>query len=70
MGYLSERVSYLRGLADGLKIDEDTNEGKLFKLIIDVIDDIAISVEDAEDTQNEILDAVDDIEERLDEAEE
>ena len=27
MGYLSERVSYLRGLADGLKIDEDTNEG-------------------------------------------
>ena len=54
MGYLSERVSYLRGLADGLKIDEDTNEGKLFKLIIDVIDDIAVSVEDVEDTQNEI----------------
>ena len=69
MGYLSERVSYLRGLADGLKIDEDTNEGKLFKLIIDVIDDIAVSVEDVEDTQNEILDSVDDIEERLDEAE-
>ena len=61
MGYLSERVSYLRGLADGLKIDEDTNEGKLFKLIIDVIDDIAVSVEDVEDTQNEILDSVDDI---------
>ncbi|MFR1517592.1 MAG: CD1247 N-terminal domain-containing protein [Clostridia bacterium] len=70
MGYLSERVSYLRGLADGLKIDEETNEGKLFKLIIDVIDDIAVSVEDAEDTQNELLDAVDEIEERLDEAEE
>ena len=69
MGYLSERVSYLRGVADGLKINEETSEGKLLKLIIDVIDDIAVSVEDAEDTQNEILDAVDEIEDRLDEAE-
>ena len=69
MGYLSERVSYLRGVADGLKINEETSEGKLLKLIIDVIDDIAVSVEDAEDTQNEILDAVDEIGDRLDEAE-
>lgn len=69
MGYLSERVSYLRGLADGLKINEETSEGKLLKLIIDVIDDIAVSVEDVEDTQNEILDSIDDVEERLDDAE-
>ena len=27
MGYLSERVSYLRGVADGLKINEETSEG-------------------------------------------
>lgn len=69
MGYLSERVSYLRGLMDGLKIEEESNEGKLFKLIIDVVDDIAISVEDIEDTQNELLDSVDDLEERLDDVE-
>ena len=69
MGYLSERVSYLRGLADGLNISEDTNEGKLLKVMIDVIDDIAISVEDVEDTQNEIMDTVDDIDERLEDAE-
>lgn len=65
MGYLSERVNYLRGFADGLKIDKETDEGKLLNLIIDVIDDIAISIEDNEDTQNDLLDSVDDLEERL-----
>lgn len=65
MGYLSERVNYLRGFADGLKIDKETDEGKLLNLIIDVIDDIAISIEENEDTQNELYDTVDDIEERL-----
>ena len=70
MGYLSERVNYLRGFADGLKIDKDTDMGKLLNLIIDVIDDIAISVEENEDTQNEILDSVDEIDERLSDVEE
>ena len=37
MGYLSERVSYLRGLADGMKLNEDTNEGRLLKEIIEVL---------------------------------
>ena len=60
MGYLSERVSYLRGLADGLNISDDTNEGKLLKVIIDVLDDVAISIEEVEDEQKALLDDIDD----------
>ena len=56
MGFLSERVSYLRGLADGMKLDQNTNEGKLLKEIIELLDDIAVSVEDMEEVQNDIQD--------------
>ncbi|MBE7058034.1 MAG: hypothetical protein E7387_02900 [Ruminococcaceae bacterium] len=69
MGYLSERVSYLRGLADGLNISDDTNEGKLLKVIIDVLDDVAISVEEVEDEQKALLDDIDELDERLADAE-
>ena len=33
---LNERVSYLRGLSEGMGLKEDTNEGKLFNHIIDI----------------------------------
>jgi hypothetical protein len=36
MAYLSERVSYIKGLMEGMNLDTATNEGKLFKAIIDV----------------------------------
>lgn len=31
MGYVKERVAYLKGLFAGMNIDESTNEGKLLK---------------------------------------
>ena len=41
---LNEKVSYLRGLAEGLGLDENTNEGKLFTHIIDILDDMANAI--------------------------
>ncbi len=66
MGYLSERISYLKGLADGMKLNSETNEGRLLKEILEVLDDIAISVEDLEDEVNE---RTDDLENRCDDLE-
>lgn len=37
MSALSDKVSYLRGLAEGLKLDSATNEGKLIAEIIDAL---------------------------------
>ena len=65
MGYLSERVSYLRGLVDGLEIDNTTEDGKILALIIDLLDDMAISIEDVEAANNDLCDAQDDVDERL-----
>ena len=55
MGYLSERVNYVKGLMEGMKFDTNTDEGRLFKALIDIVEDLAISAEDLEDTQDQIL---------------
>ncbi len=67
---LSERTAYLKGLMEGMKIDTETNEGKLFKAIIDTLDDMALVVSDVEDVVDAVCDELDSIEEDLDTIEE
>ena len=35
---ISEKVAYLKGLAEGLQLDGETKEGKVLLAIIDVLD--------------------------------
>lgn len=44
---ITERVAYLKGLAEGMKLDKESNEGKLFDAIIETLDDIALELTDA-----------------------
>ena len=67
---LSERTAYLKGLMEGMKIDTETNEGKLFKAIVDNLDDMALTVSDMEDVVDAVCDELDSIEEDLDTIEE
>lgn len=69
MNYLKERVAYLKGLAEGMKLNDSTNEGKLIMAIIDVLDDMALAVEDIEDVQEQLSNQIDNIEEDLAEIE-
>ena len=64
MGYLSERISYIRGLADGLELGEDSKEAKVISAMIELLDDMAFSVEELEEQQELIngdLDEMDEI---------
>lgn len=65
MEYLYERVSYLRGLAEGLKVDESTDQGKLVTKIIDVLSDFADAINELSDSQNELDEYVEAIDEDL-----
>ncbi len=65
MEYLYERVAYLRGLAEGAKVDESTNEGKLITKIIEVLGDFADSINELNDAQLELDDYVEAIDEDL-----
>ena len=67
---LTERAAYLKGLMEGMKIDTETNEGKMFKAIVDTIDDMALTVSDMEDVVDAVCDELDSIEEDLDTIEE
>ena len=58
-----EKVAYLKGLAEGFSLDESTKEGKILKVMIDILDDMALEMQDLRDEQCEIeegLDAVSD----------
>ena len=63
---LSERTAYLKGLMEGMEIDTETKEGKLFKAIIETLDDMALTVSDVEDVVDAVCDELDSIEEDLD----
>lgn len=53
MSYLTERAAYLSGLAEGLGFDENSNEGKLFNAMIDVISELTEEVALLEDRLEE-----------------
>jgi DNA-directed RNA polymerase subunit RPC12/RpoP len=69
MGFIKERVAYLRGLAEGMKISDETNEGKLLRSIIDVMDDIALAIDDIEEVQDQLGEQIDNMDEDLAEVE-
>jgi len=47
---ITEKVAYIKGLVDGLGIDDSTKEGKVLLAVVNVLDDIAMSVSDLEDS--------------------
>ncbi len=66
---VTEKVAYLKGLAEGLAIDESKPEAKLINAMIDILDDIALSVADLEDGLDLISEQLDAVDEDLDELE-
>lgn len=66
---LYEQISYLRGLADGLDI-ADSKEGKFMLAIVDVIDDMAVQMEEVLDFQDETDEYLDLLDEDLSKVEE
>ena len=63
---ITEKVAYLKGLVEGMEVAADTKEGKILKAIMDVLADLALSVEELEMTVDEMGEQVDTIDEDLD----
>lgn len=61
---ISEKVAYLKGLAEGLNLDtEKSKEGKLISVMIGILEEVGLSLEDLEENVTalgEELDAVSD----------
>ena len=63
---ISEKSAYLKGLMDGLKLNTETDEGKMIAAIVDLLGDVTRRLTDVEETTIAISDELDEIEEDLD----
>ena len=63
---ITEKSAYLKGLMDGLKLNTESDEGKMIAAIVELLGDVAKKVTDIEDTTIAISDELDEIEEDLD----
>ncbi len=62
---LTEKASYIKGLAEGMKVDAADNTGKLILSLIDVIDDMALTISDLEDEVAALTEQIDAVDEDL-----
>ena len=63
MSNLTDHVSYIKGLAEGMKLDTATNEGKLISKLLDVMAEMAeenAALRKDLDELNEYVESIDD----------
>ena len=66
MSELLNRAAYLKGLADGMKLDKEKDETKLVLAIIDFLSDAADQIDAIDNEQGFIADQLDDLEDEID----
>lgn len=66
---LMAKVSYIKGLAEGLALDEESKEGKLLLRMIDLLDGFAAEVEQLKDNYEELFEYTEALDEDLAEME-
>ena len=70
MSDLTDRVAYLRGLAEGRKLDTSTDEGLLIDKILELLDAVAKDNDALHQSLNELSEYVESIDEDLSDMEE
>ena len=66
---IGEKVSYLKGLIEGLDIDKGKKESKIILAMVDIIEDLALTVDDIEEDLDEVMDFVEELDEDLSDVE-
>ena len=62
---LTEKASYIKVLAEVMKVDANDNTGKLILALIDVIDDMSLTISDLEDEVAALTEQIDAVDEDL-----
>lgn len=66
---VSERVAYLRGLAEGMGLFSDKKEGKFYEELLNCLEELSGEVEFIAEDQADLEDYVDEMDEALSEVE-
>jgi len=68
---ITEKVAYIKGMFDGMALDtEASKEAKLLGAVIDVLEEISLSIEDLEDEVDLLSEGLDIVSDDLEEVEE
>lgn len=62
---ICEKISYIKGLAEGLELDTTTKEGKILEAIIDLLSDVTAEICEIEDVCEEMGEQIDAVDEDL-----
>ena len=62
---ICEKIAYIKGLAEGLGIEDTTKEGKVLNAIIDLLEDITEEICEIEDGCDELMEQIDAVDEDL-----
>lgn len=62
---ISEKISYIKGLAEGLALDDSTKEGKVLTAIIDLLEDMVCEIDAIDEACAEIGEQLDEVDEDL-----
>ena len=62
---LTEKVAYLKGLAEGLELDKNAKETKLFEAIFDILDEMALTVSEIDEDLADAEDYIEEVDEAL-----
>lgn len=62
---MNEKVAYIRGLMDGLKLNENDDTVKVVKSVVDLLEDIADEVTELGELYDELSEQVDEIDQDL-----
>lgn len=66
---LSDKMSYLKGLVDGMELDLTTKEGKVLGQLLDVLQETVLYVTDLQDQVDELTELCESLDEDLGEVE-
>lgn len=67
---VTEKVAYLKGLIEGMDFDKDDKETKVLNAVLDVLEDLALTVSDLDDEMELVTEQLDAVDEDLADLEE
>ncbi len=66
---LNEKASYIKGLVEGMELDTAKGEGKVIAALLDLVSDMAVTIEELEEEIDTLYDYCEELDEDLGEVE-
>lgn len=63
---ITEKAAYIKGMLEGMELDSSKKETKIINALVDIVDELALALADAEDDIAAVQDSLDEMAEHID----